>query len=319
MKSLLLLGLIFSFNLLANEALKLREEAKLQGLLPLPESLIDIKKEADLINLGQKLYFEKQLSINNTISCNSCHKLDQFGVDNEATSPGHDGKRGERSSPTVYNAALNFVQFWDGRAADLAAQAIGPILNPIEHGLPNEEAAMKKISSDEYISMFKKAFPNEKKPHVYKNVGVAIGAFEKTLLTPSKFDDFMNGNDKALTKAEQAGLKKFIEVGCTSCHSGAGVGGGMYMQLGLAKPYKTKDLGRFNITKLEEDKFVFKVPTLRNIAKTYPYLHDGSVKTLPEMIKVMAEFQLGVDLKKEEIKSIETFLNTLTAKQLPKF
>ncbi|WP_412470299.1 cytochrome c peroxidase [Oceanospirillum sp. RT-1-3] len=286
-------------------------------LAPLPASLIDTKSNKDLIHLGKTLYFEKKLSINDTISCNSCHKLDQFGVDNLPTSPGHDGTLGGRNSPTVYNAALNFLQFWDGRAKDVEEQALGPILNPVEHGLAQASDAMKKIDTQEYRELFERAFGN-KEAFNFNNVGVAIGAFEKTLLTPSRYDEYLNGDHSALSYQEKVGLKKFNEIGCTTCHDGANVGGGMFQKLGLAEEYPTKDEGRFEVTKNEDDKFFFKVPTLRNITKTAPYFHDGSVKTLDEAITIMAKHQLGVEISAEDRESIKAFLGSLEAKALPK-
>ncbi|MCB9091300.1 MAG: cytochrome-c peroxidase [Halobacteriovoraceae bacterium] len=284
---------------------------------PLPKSLIDKKKNSALIKLGKKLYLEKRLSVNNKISCNSCHKLDNYGVDNEPTSPGHDGTRGERNSPTTFNAALHFVQFWDGRAKDLKEQALGPILNPVEMGMPGDKEVVKKLSSDkQYVAEFKKAFPKDKEPFNYNNVGVAIEAFETTLLTPSRFDDFLNGKKNALTKKEKRGLKRFMDTGCTSCHYGVAIGGNDYQMIGQVNEYQTKDLGRFMITKKEEDKKVFKVPSLRNIAKTHPYFHDGSVKTLDEAIRLMAFHQLGEKVDKEFIEDVKAFLNSLTAKKV---
>ena len=312
-----LLTLLFSFNSSANDK-ELLVSAK-ENFKPIPKALINVKKEASKISLGKKLYFEKKLSINNKISCNSCHMLDKFGVDNEVTSPGHDGTRGERNSPTVYNAAFHIAQFWDGRAKDLAAQAIGPILNPIEHGLKDEAGALKKIDTKEYRAMFKKAFPGSKEPFTYFNVGHAIAAFEKTLITPSRFDDFLAGKLNAITKTEKEGLNKFIETGCVACHDGVGIGGGQYQKLGAVNSYKTKDLGRFVVTKDEDDKHVFKVPTLRNIVHTGPYFHDGSIKTLNEAIKLMAKHQLDVDLKPKDVELIKAFLGSLTAKKLPTF
>jgi cytochrome c peroxidase len=283
----------------------------------IPATLVDKTKEASKIALGEKLYFEKKLSINNTISCNSCHMLDKFGVDNEATSPGHDGTRGGRNSPSSYNAALHFRQFWDGRAKDVEEQALGPILNPIEHGLRTEKDAIEKISTPEYVAMFNKAFPGEKNPMLYKNIGRAIGAFERTLMTPSRFDDYLKGDIHALNEQERAGLETFMQVGCTSCHNGVAIGGTSYQKLGVVKKYPTKDLGRYEVTKKRRDKYKFKVPGLRNVTKTQPYFHDGSIKTLSEAIDVMAEYQLNKKLTKEEIASIKSFLSSLTAKELP--
>jgi cytochrome c peroxidase len=315
MKSLLLVLVLAAVGCTSKKATK--EDIELlkqaQGQFQsLPETLIDKEKNADKIELGKKLYFEKKLSINDTISCNSCHNLKTFGVDNEKTSPGHDGTRGGRNSPTSLNAAMHFRQFWDGRAADVEEQALGPILNPIEHGLPNAKAAMKKINTDEYQAMFKKAGLD----FTYKNVGVAIGAFERTLITPSRFDDFLKGDVFALNDQERKGLKKYMEIGCTSCHGGAPMGGTSYQKLGVVKKYPTKDTGRHEVTKKRRDKFKFKVPGLRNVAKTAPYLHDGSIATLDEAIDMMAEYQLGKKLVREDIENIKAFLSSTTAKEV---
>lgn len=285
---------------------------------PLPNSLIDKTKYKKLIKLGKDLYFEKKLSINNTISCNSCHQVDNFGVDSEATSPGHEGKRGGRNSPTTFNAALHFTQFWDGRAKDLEEQALGPILNPVEMGMPSEEAVIKKLSKEKsYVKAFKEAFPKAKKSLTYKNIGVAIGAFEKTLLTPSRFDDYLNGDKNALTAQEKRGLNKFINKGCIACHDGVALGGNNFQTLGAINEYKTKDLGRFEITKDEDDIKSFKVPSLRNITKTGPYFHDGSIKTLDEAIRLMAWHQLGEQVGPGFIVDVKAFLNSTTAKKNP--
>jgi len=315
MKSLLLV-LVLAFagctsKKATKEDMELLKQA--QGVFKsLPETMIDKEKNADRIKLGKKLYFEKKLSINDTISCNSCHNLDTFGVDNEKTSPGHDGTRGGRNSPTSLNAALHFKQFWDGRAKDVEEQAVGPILNPIEHGLPTAKAAMKKINTPEYMEMFK----NADLKFTFKNIGVAIGAFERTLMTPSRFDDFLKGDVFALNVQERKGLQKYMAIGCTSCHGGAGMGGTSFQKLGVVKKYPTKDLGRYEVTKKRRDKYKFKVPGLRNIAKTGPYLHDGSISTLEEAIDMMAEYQLGKKLIREDIDNIKAFLSSTTAKSV---
>ena len=208
---------------------------------PLPKSIIDKKKNANLINLGKILYLDPRLSINNKISCNSCHGLDNFGVDNEPTSPGHDGKRGGRNSPTTMNAALHIAQFWDGRARDVEEQALGPILNPIEMGMPNEETVVKKLGKiKEYKKLFTEAFPRDKKPLNYNNIGVAIGAFERTLLTPSRFDDYLNGDENALNQSEKKGLQMFIRMGCVNCHNGIGIGGNSYKRSALSYHMRQK-------------------------------------------------------------------------------
>ncbi|MEE3077990.1 MAG: cytochrome c peroxidase [Bdellovibrionota bacterium] len=282
----------------------------------LPESDIDKEKYRDLINLGEKLYFEKRLSINNQMSCNTCHRVDKFGVDNEATSPGHEGKRGDRNSPTTFNSSLHLAQFWDGRAKDVEEQALGPILNPVEMGMKSEKEVVDKIKNTKgYLEAFKIAFPEQKDALTYKNIGVAIGAYEKTLITPSRFDKFLNGDLNALNIQEKRGLKKFMHKGCISCHSGPLLGGNDYQLLGAVNEYETHDLGRYNVTKNEDDKKVFKVPSLRNIMKTGPYFHDGSVKTIDEAIKLMAYHQLDENVGSGFIEDVKAFFNSLTTEK----
>lgn len=294
---------------------KLDKTTLKQYFEPLPASIIDKKKNAALIALGKKLYLDPRLSVNDTISCNSCHQLDNFGVDSQPTSPGHEGKRGGRNSPTTFNAALHIAQFWDGRAKDVEEQALGPILNPIEMGMPKDVNVVDKLKKiDEYKAMFAEAFKGEKDPILYANIGKAIGAFERTLLTPSRFDDFLKGDENALNETEKRGLQKFINMGCVNCHNGVAIGGNSYKKIGLVVPYETKDLGRFEITGLEIDKKVFKVPSLRNIVKTGPYFHDGSVATLDEAIEEMAEHQLGQKVGPEFIDDVKAFLGSLTGK-----
>lgn len=295
---------------------KLDKTTLKQFFEPLPESIIDEQENAALIKLGKQLYLDPRLSVNDKISCNSCHSLSNYGVDNEPTSPGHEGKRGGRNSPTTMNAALHIAQFWDGRASDVEEQALGPILNPVEMGMPNKGAVVQKLKEiDEYQELFAEAFPEEKYPFNYNNIGVAIGAFERTLLTPSRFDDYLKGDEDALNKSEKRGLKKFINMGCVNCHNGVVIGGNSYKKIGLVEPYETSDLGRYEVTKLESDKKVFKVPSLRNIAKTAPYFHDGSVETLDEAIGLMAKHQLGRDhVGHGMIRDIKAFLGSLTGK-----
>jgi cytochrome c peroxidase len=292
------------------------DKAELQAFAPLPASLPAkaAGPNAKQVELGRMLYYDARLSKSQTISCNSCHDLSKYGVDGEPTSPGFKGQRGDRNSPTVYNAAAHFVQFWDGRAADVEAQAKGPVLNPVEMALPNEGAAVAVLESiPEYVELFKQAFPNEPKPVTYDNMGKAIGAFERGLLTPSRWDKFLGGDEAALTAEEQEGAKKFVSAGCVACHSGALLGGHIYQRIGAMKPYPDQsDPGRFKVTKSESDKMMFKVPSLRNIAKTAPYFHNGKVAALNEAVSQMAEYQLGRQLTADEIGSIVRFLNTLT-------
>ena len=277
--------------------------------VPAPDNEINDAK----VNLGRQLYFENRISKGAKMSCNSCHKLDAFGQDNLPFSPGHEGKLGGRSSPSTYNAALHIAQFWDGRAPTVEEQAKGPVLNPGEMGAPSEEFVIKVLKSmPEYVSAFKAAFPGEADPVTYNNFGKAVGAFERKLLTPGKWDAFLKGNKEALSAEEKKGFATFAKTGCVTCHNGAGVGGHMFQKLGLVKPWPgLKDNGRSDVTKNEGEKHFFKVPSLRNITETGPYLHDGSVKSLEEMVKMMAEYQLAKQLSNEEVSSIVTFLKAL--------
>jgi cytochrome c peroxidase len=299
------------------EQTELTNKAKqIFGVLPdkMPGSENDTP---ELIALGKKLYSETKLSVNGTQSCNTCHdvSIGKAGVDNKPTSAGAmAGKQGTRNSPTVLNAGFQFVQFWDGRAKDLKEQAKGPILNPAEMGIVSDKDAVKAIISvPEYRDLFVKAYPTIKEPITFDNIANAIAAFERTLVSKSRYDNYMNGNPTALTLQEKQGLKTFIETGCITCHTGNLFGGSMYQKMGLIKPYKNdKDLGRFDVTKNEADKFIFKVPMLRNIALTGPYFHDGTVADLEEAIKTMADINLGKTLKAEESADIKAFLNALS-------
>lgn len=291
-------------------------EAALGAFAPLPAKFGNEANPAteDKVNLGRMMYYDKRFSKNHDISCNSCHGLATFGVDNKPTSPGHKGQLGGRNSPTVYNSAGQFVQFWDGREPDVEAQAKGPVLNPVEMAMPDAKIVLAVINSiPEYVEAFKKAFPGEAEPITYDNFGKAIGAFERGLVTPSKWDKFLTGDKTALSSEEIAGFNKFVETGCTACHTGALIGGHIYQKVGLVKPWpNTADFGRFDVTKQEGDKYMFKVPTLRNIEKTGPYFHDGKTATLAEAIAMMGEYQLGKALAPEDIASIETWLKALT-------
>jgi cytochrome c peroxidase len=270
----------------------------------------------ELIALGQRLFNDVTMSEGDKESCNSCHMLDKgkYGVDNKPTSPGVKGMNGTRNSPTVLDAGFQFVQFWDGRAPDLKEQAKGPVLNPIEMGMPDEKFVVKKISSmEEYKFLFAKAYPGQPEPITYDNIANAIAAFERTLITHNRFDDFVKGDWKALNGDERKGLDIFINTGCIACHLTPLLGGHMYQKMGLVNAYaNTTDLGRYEVTKNEVDKYLFKVPTLRNIAETGPYFHDGAVASLDDAINQMAWLQLGKQYKPEETASIKAFFLALT-------
>lgn len=265
------------------------------------------------ITLGRILYYEPRLSRNQDISCNSCHDLARYGVDGQPTSGGDKGQLGGRNSPTSYNAALHIAQFWDGRAADVEEQAKGPILNPVEMAMPDADSVVKVLKSiPGYTELFKAAFPEDPDPVNYDNVGTAIGAFERGLVTPSPFDSFIAGDITALNDAQLTGFNTFVNSGCATCHNGVGIGGGMYQKIGLVKPFDTMDVGRAEVTQSDADKFFFKVPSLRNIDQTAPYFHDGKVATLDDAIRLMAVHQLGKTLTDQEVAEIKDFLGSLT-------
>lgn len=266
-----------------------------------------------MVALGNTLYHEKHLSKNGNLSCASCHDLSNYGVDGKPTSPGSDGKNGERNTPTTYNAFRQFKQFWDGRAETIEEQATGPVFNPVEHGLADEAQLVAKIKEKpELVEGFKKAFPGAAEPVTADNFRNAVGAFERTLVTRSRWDDYLDGNKKALTAEEVIGLDQFIKVGCVTCHVNRTLGGHMFQKTGAVKPYTSHDTGREQVTKAEADKFMFKVPSLLNVEKTGPYFHDGKVNTLEEVVTIMADIQLQVTLKKEQVDSIVAFLKALT-------
>ena len=292
------------------------DRARLQMFEPLPAEVESQKNpitEAK-VNLGRMLYYDTRLSKNQDISCNTCHDLAKYGVDGQPVSDGHKGQKGTRNAPTVYNAAGHFAQFWDGRSPDVEEQAKGPVMNPVEMAMSSDRAVVTVLKSmPEYVDAFKKAFPADKDPVTFDNMARAVGAFERKLMTPSRWDKFLNGDQAALSSVEKAGLSKFMEAGCQTCHAGAYLGGQVYQKIGLVKPYPdTSDAGRQTVTKQESDRLFFKVPSLRNIDKTGPYFHTGKVASLKEAVKEMGEYQLGRQLNDDEVASIVTFLKTLT-------
>ncbi|MBV4358468.1 cytochrome-c peroxidase [Pinibacter aurantiacus] len=306
-------------------------QSKAQGLFKLLPNVDSAALSPEKIELGKTLYYDTRLSFTGNNSCNSCHNISTYGVDNLPVSPGDKGENGVRNSPTVFNAALHAMQFWDGRAKTIEQQAGMPILNPAEMNIPNQKFLIDRLNKIEYYQKeFAKAFPNDKSPLTYDNIQNAIGSFERTLITPSKFDAYLVGDSKALDENEKKGLGVFIKAGCTACHSGQNLGGEMLQKFGLNADYWTQtkskkvDSGLYSITKKESDKFIFKVPSLRNIEKTAPYFHDGSVSDLKDAIKIMATLQTNTSLTDDDIKNVEAFLKTLTssipdsAKEAPK-
>lgn len=292
-------------------------DASKEPLKPLPPPA---KVDEIRVKIGRLLFHDKRLSKSGTISCASCHDLQKGGTDRSVVSIGINELKGGINSPTVYNSRHNFVQFWDGRAASLEEQAEGPVANPVEMGM-EWEAVVKIVQQDpQYKALFAKAFNGKISK---KTITEAIADFERTLDTPSRFDDYLAGDEQALTAQEKTGYAKFKQYGCIACHSGVNVGGHMYQKMGLVHDYfkdrgsiKKEDLGRFNITGKESDRHMFKVPTLRNVELTWPYFHDGSVKTLKEAVINMGHYQLGITIPDKDAEDIVAFLKTLTGKEL---
>ncbi len=271
-----------------------------------------------MINLGRKLFFDTRLSINDNQSCNTCHNVlnKKAGVDNLHLSPGAYGKFGNRNTPTVLNSGFHIAQFWDGRAKNLEDQVRVPLLDPLQMAIPDEKYIVDKISSiPEYKELFEKAFPEKIGKIKFEQITTSISSFQRTFRTSDRFDDFQRGRYKSLTLDEIKGLEIFLSVGCAKCHKGPLLGGNSFQKIGIKKNYQnTEDKGRFNITGKQEDMYVFKVPSLRNIALTAPYFHDGSQTTLDLAVKNMGELQLGKSLTEQEVESIISFLNSLTDK-----
>lgn len=292
------------------------EPSFMQFFAPLPENMDAAGRPStkEQIALGRKLFFEERLSKDGTLSCNSCHGLDSFGVDNRQFSLGVDGQEGGRNSPSVYHAAGHVTQFWDGRAADVEEQALGPILNPVEMALDSPEQAVAILAADEeYPALFQAAFPDDQDALRWENLGRAIGAFERQLVLPGRWDTFLEGDVDAITPLEQEGFKAFLDTGCFGCHNGPYLGGQIYMKLGLVEPWPNQeDLGRYDITGQEGHKMVFKVPSLRNVAETGPYFHDGSVAELETAVQMMARHQRGKELTDRELEAIVAYLGCLT-------
>lgn len=272
--------------------------------------------DIDKAQIGKVLFHDTRLSKNNTISCSSCHDLKNGGDDNRKFSIGVDNRVGNINSPSVLNSRFNFVQFWDGRAKDLKEQASGPIHNPVEMD-SNFNEIIKKLEKDEYyISKFNKYYGKLDADSIID----AIIEFEKALVTPnSRFDRYLMGEENILTKDEKEGYTLFKEIGCISCHNGVNIGGNLFQKMGVVKEYvsSTNNLGRYNVTKKEFDKYYFKVPSLRNIEHTSPYFHDGAVDDLTKAIEVMVDYQVGFEITKKELNKIELFLKTLTGETPP--
>jgi cytochrome c peroxidase len=287
-------------------------------LPPVMESAANPLSDAK-IDLGRMLFYDPRLSQGKDVSCNSCHDLARYGVDGEPVSTGHRGQKGNRNSPTVYHAAGHIAQFWDGRAPTVEEQAKGPVLNPVEMGMASAADVEKTLRAiPGYVAAFRRAFPGSAEPVTFDNAAIAIGAFERKLVTPSRWDRFLAGDNSALNSEEFAGHHEFMHGGCATCHNGPYVGGRMFQKLGAERPWpRSGDLGRFSVTKQESDRMVFKVPSLRNVAQTGPYFHDGQVAQLADAVRLMGEHQLNTRLSDAQVNRIVAWLQTLTG-ELPR-
>lgn len=287
-------------------------QVRIEPITPLPTITIE---NSALAELGKQLFQDVRFSSDKTTSCASCHRLDQAGVDNLSKSTGVNGRQGIFNTPSVFNSSLNIKQFWNGRADTLVDQMDFPIQNAFEMDSSWSNILAVVKNDPDYKTQFKTLFSDG---ITQDNIKAAIVYFEQTLMTPnSRFDRYLNGDDSMLTPDELAGYSLFKQYGCIACHQGMAIGGNMFQKIGIMKPYfvdtiSPEDLGRFTITKAEADKFVFKVPSLRNVALTAPYLHNGSIETLNEVVKIMMTYQLGVDAPDEDIDLIVRFLKTLS-------
>lgn len=319
--SVVLVITVMAGHAVAAEDLQARAKALFKPVPAKPPVLKGNPATPVKIELGAKLYFDPRLSKSQLISCNTCHNAGLGGADLQETSTGHGWQKGPRNAPTVLNSVFNIAQFWDGRAKDLAAQAKGPVQASVEMNNSPELVEKTLNSMPEYVKLFKAAFPADKEPVTFDNMAKAIEVFEATLITPdAPFDRYLKGNRKALNSREANGLKLFIDKGCVSCHAGLNLGGSGYYPFGVvAKPAENilprGDKGRFTVTNTSSDEYVFRSPSLRNVAITGPYFHTGVVWSLKEAVTIMGSAQFGIQLDSDETDSITAFLGTLTGRQ----
>jgi cytochrome c peroxidase len=321
-------GITTSFTILltaaaAQDAALLKQAQEI--FQPLPEDMASAEFPITRarVELGRSLFFDPRLTIDSNMSCSSCHQPALYGTDARPKAIGVQQRPHPRNAPTVLNVgALNIIH-WRGDRDGLEDQVAKAATSPITSGQPDEKAVIDRLSRiTGYAPLFKAAFPNEPQPTTLQNIAKAIGAYERTLLTPSPFDAYLAGNQEALSPAARTGLAKFINTGCVACHNGVGVGGGLFQKFGVVEDYwkatgsEPIDEGRAEVTKDPSDLYVFRVASLRNVAMTPPYFHDGSVATLPEAVKVMARVQLGVTLSDTDTREIVAFLESLTG-ELP--
>lgn len=305
----------------ADEEALIKRASQILGPLPtsMPSEQNPITPEK--VRLGKILFYEPRISVDGTVSCAKCHPIALYGADGLRKSVGHNCKENPRNDPTIFNAASQISEHWIGNRTSVEDQAKQSVTGPPAFGMPSNESVEKILRSyKEYEVLFKAAFPGDKEPATVDNFAKAIGAFERTLITPAPFDAFLKGSKDALTAEQKGGLSAFLDQGCAGCHGSPYVGGQMYQKFGLIEPYQKYtrsekvDEGRYAVTKNESDKYVFKVPVLRNVAMTPPYFHDGSIGSLAEAVWIMGKIQLGKDLSKEQVQDIVSFLRALTGK-----
>jgi cytochrome c peroxidase len=270
-----------------------------------------------LVELGRLLYYDTRLSANSAVSCNSCHPLARYGADSSAVSAGVWGQQGRRNAPSTFNASRQFRQFWDGREGTLEEQAQRPFLNTREMAMTQAGVIANLSSIPGYPALFAHAFPDQSEPLTFENVAIAVAAFERGLVTPSRWDNYLRGDRNALSAEEKIGAKVFSNVGCVVCHTGEMLGGSMFEKVGVQVPWPNQqDRGRMEVSGATADDMVFKVPSLRNVTQTAPYFHDGSARTIDQAVRLMALHQLGVELSDREVSEIVAWLGSLTG-ELP--
>lgn len=292
-----------------------------QFFSPLPDVMTSAENPItpEKVKLGKILYYETRISVDGTVSCAKCHPFSHYAVDGLRISIGNNCKPNPRNDPTIFNAAGQMSEHWIGNRKSVEDQAKQALIGPPSFGMPSYAAVEKRLSEIKgYLPLFRAAFPGDKEPVTADNFAMAVAAFERTLVTPSPFDAFLKGNPAALPESGKKGLKAFLDTGCTACHNSTYIGGQMYRRFGIFEPYwkytksENIDEGRYAVTKNEADKYVFKVPILRNVEKTPPYFHDGSVDRLEDAVLIMAKVQLGKDLEKQQVEEIVSFLVSLT-------
>jgi len=305
----------------ADDGALLKNAQRVFKPLPKDAATAEFPITPERVELGRMLFFDPRISVDGTVSCSRCHQAALYGTDGLPKAKGAFDKLNERGGPTVFNAALQFKQHWRRDRENVEDQASKAPTGAVSFGDPDNASAMAKTKAiPGYTELFQKAFPAEPDPVTIGNWGKAIGAYERTLITPSHFDEYLTGHAEALSEPERQGLRTFMDTGCSGCHNGVVVGGGMFQKFGVVEDYwketgsKEIDKGRFDVTHKPADMYVFKVPGLRNVAMTPPYFHDGSARTLLEAVRIMAKVQLGKSLSDQDTNAIVTFLGSLTGK-----